>query len=107
MSGSSPDGGMSAVVRLNPHSEIYKAHFPGFPVTPGACLFQIALDLLGPQAVPDSVKEIKFLSPVFPQAEETVLRYDFEAEGENLRIRITEGDTLKARMTIHLKSQTI
>ena len=105
MSGS-PDGGLSAVVRLNPDSEIFKAHFPGFPVMPGACLFQIALDLLGRECLPDTVKEIKFLSPVFP-AQDTELRYDFETESDTVRVRITEGETLKAKMTIHLKTQTI
>ena len=107
MSGS-PDGGLSAVVRLNPDSAVFKAHFPGFPVTPGACLFQIALDLLGAQAVPDAVKELKFLSPVFPKAEgETVLRYDFRREGDNVRVVITEEGNVKAKMNFHLKPQTI
>ncbi len=105
MSGS-PDGGLSAVVRLNPSSEVYKAHFPGFPVTPGACLFQIALDLLGPGASPDAVKEIKFLSPVFP-SQDTELRYDLRFEGENVRVTVTGGDILKAKMNFHLKPQTL
>ncbi len=105
MSGS-PDGGLSAVVRINPSSPVYKAHFPGFPVTPGACLFQLALELLGDQVSPDRVKEAKFLSPVFP-SQDTELRYDFRYEGENVRVTVTGADGLKAKMTFHLKSQTI
>ena len=33
-------------VVLNSSHEIYKAHFPGNPITPGVCLLQIALELL-------------------------------------------------------------
>ena len=105
MSGSH-DGGFSAVVHLNPSSEVYKAHFPGFPVTPGACLFQIALDLLGPAVTPDAVREIKFLSPVFPDRD-TELHYDFRFEDENVRVTVTGGDALKAKMNFHLKPQIL
>jgi len=40
-----PDG-LRCRVRLNVESEIYKSHFPGNPVTPGACLVQIAGEIL-------------------------------------------------------------
>lgn len=32
-------------IRLNPDCEIYKAHFPDFPVTPGVCLIGICCEL--------------------------------------------------------------
>ena len=37
----------SARVRLLPESPIYEAHFKGMPVTPGACLIQMACELVG------------------------------------------------------------
>ena len=57
-------------IRLNPECFIYKAHFPGQPVTPGVCLVQIATELLG-EAVGRSLKirrmkEAKFLAVVSP-----------------------------------------
>jgi 3-hydroxymyristoyl/3-hydroxydecanoyl-(acyl carrier protein) dehydratase len=36
-----------AQVQLLPESPIYAAHFPGFPVTPGVTLVQMALELMG------------------------------------------------------------
>ena len=33
-------------VRLNPDHYIFRAHFPGNPMTPGVCLMQMATELL-------------------------------------------------------------
>ena len=33
-------------VRLNPEWPIYKAHFPGHPITPGVCIVQMIQELL-------------------------------------------------------------
>lgn len=38
--------GMKWTIRLNPGHFIYKAHFPGHPVTPGICITQIIGELL-------------------------------------------------------------
>jgi 3-hydroxyacyl-[acyl-carrier-protein] dehydratase len=40
------DGIISAVLRINPESEILKGHFPGHPVVPGACMLQIIKEVL-------------------------------------------------------------
>ncbi len=37
----------SAHIRLLPDSPIYEAHFKGMPVTPGACIIQMACELVG------------------------------------------------------------
>lgn len=55
-----------ATVRLIPESPIYKAHFPGYPITPGVALLQIALELMGDRKL-QYAKEIKFIAPVLPQ----------------------------------------
>ena len=33
-------------IRLNPAHEIYRAHFPGQPITPGVCQIQLVTELL-------------------------------------------------------------
>jgi 3-hydroxyacyl-[acyl-carrier-protein] dehydratase len=40
------DGAISAVLAINPDSEIFKGHFPGHPVVPGACMLQIVKEVL-------------------------------------------------------------
>ena len=49
---------------------IYKAHFPGFPITPGACLIRIVSELVGQHSGKDvtliSLKNVKFLNVLIP-----------------------------------------
>lgn len=58
------------VVGLNGDHEIYRAHFPGQPVTPGVILLEMARELL--QVTVDcqceivAVKNVKFLDVVSP-----------------------------------------
>lgn len=40
------ENGFTAVLRCSPRHLIYQAHFPGNPITPGACLLQTASELL-------------------------------------------------------------
>lgn len=40
------DKKVSYNIRLNNDDVIYKAHFPGYPVTPGVCIIQIAMEIL-------------------------------------------------------------
>lgn len=55
---------------LNAEHLIYKAHFPGEPITPGVCLIQMAKELL--EDILDealrivAVKNVKFLNIVSP-----------------------------------------
>ena len=41
---------LGATVRLLPESAVYAGHFPGYPITPGVCLVQIALELIAEMA---------------------------------------------------------
>lgn len=57
-------------VSLNAGCFIYKAHFPGNPITPGVCIVQIAKELLEevvsmPLEISE-VKDVKFLSILSP-----------------------------------------
>ena len=62
----------SYTIKLDAEHFIYKAHFPGEPITPGVCIMQIAHELLechmNQQLVIDCVKNIKFLRIITPTA---------------------------------------
>lgn len=106
-----------AVVRLLPDSPIYRAHFPGWPITPGVCLVQIALELMeemAGQAGHDgesvghdgqvhlvAAKSIKFTSPIIP-TEGTVLRFNMGGEGCERTVEILSGEKLCAKMSLTL-----
>lgn len=40
------EGSFAFKVKLNAEHAIYKAHFPGHPITPGVCIIQMATELL-------------------------------------------------------------
>ena len=98
-----------ATIRLLPESPVYQGHFPGYPITPGVCLVEIALELMEEMA--DQVghdggkvrlvaaKNIKFTNPVLP-TETTELRFNLAGEGEGRTVEIFAGDTLCAKMSL-------
>ena len=97
-----------ATIRLLPESPVYQGHFPGYPITPGVCLVEIALELMGEMA--DQVgqdgkvrlvaaKNIKFTSPILP-TETTELRFNLAGEGESRTVEILAGETICARMSL-------
>lgn len=55
---------------LNAEHEVYKAHFPGNPVTPGVCLLQMAEEILenqyGRNLKLDTAVNIRFKSKITP-----------------------------------------
>lgn len=61
------------VLRFNPEHPIFAGHFPGQPVVPGACLVQIAEDLLsdmlGHAVRFNSVTNLKFRQAITPDKE--------------------------------------
>lgn len=58
-------------VCLNPHHNIYAAHFPENPITPGACLVQMCVEILshliGEELILTSLVNTKFLLPLCPE----------------------------------------
>lgn len=89
----------SAVVKLLPESPIYKAHFPGYPITPGVTLLQIALELMGKKLV--GAREIKFVAPVLPgDGIEICYEWIFKADDSvNVNILTPDG-TQYAKMSL-------
>ena len=63
-------------VVLNPECVIYKAHFPGNPITPGVCIIQTACELLGElegrKLEVTEVKNVKFLNILSPLSNKDV-----------------------------------
>lgn len=59
-------------VELNKECFIYKAHFPGQPITPGVCIVQMAKELLEESLQKPldivAVKNVKFLSVISPNS---------------------------------------
>lgn len=61
-------------IGLQKSSDIYKGHFPGHPITPGAAIVQISEELIGKKII--RLSNIKFLIPIIPE-EETILEFSF------------------------------
>ena len=92
-------GDCCAQVQLLPESPIYAAHFPGFPVTPGVTLVQMALELMGKKLL--GAKDIKFVVPVLPSEEGTVLKYEWTVAEDRADVSVFLSDgTLCAKMTL-------
>lgn len=71
-----PQGQSGFNVILNPDHLIYKAHFPGQPVTPGVCILQMIQELLsveiGNNLYIKSIKNVKFISMISPLTDSRV-----------------------------------
>ena len=106
------EGSGRAVARLNASSFIYGAHFPGQPITPGVCILQMGVELLGEllgsRLEVASVKNIKFLSVISPRDTETVV-YDYKkidrsADGREVKTQMVVTDLasgeVKAKISI-------
>ena len=71
-----PQGQSGFNIILNPDHLIYKAHFPGQPVTPGVCILQMLQELLsieeGKQLFIKNIKNAKFISMMSPVTDSRV-----------------------------------
>ena len=94
-----------ATVRLLPESPVYRGHFPGYPITPGVCLVEIALEMMEEMAGQAgkvrlvAAKNIKFTSPVLP-SEGMALRFIFSGGRPERGVEVFAGDTLCAKMSL-------
>lgn len=102
------ENGFEAVVHCNPGHPVYKAHFPGNPITPGACLLQTA-DVLMQQKMGRPLflkasKNIKYLSILVPEEGKEV-KYRFTNVTENeteckAQIVIADENTVYTKMSL-------
>lgn len=90
------------VIALNAEHFIYKAHFPGEPITPGVCIMQIAMELLeeyaGRELQLSSARNIKFLKVIIP-VQTPVLTC-------RIQKAVFEEGLLKAQMSIEAQGET-
>ena len=88
-----------AQIKLLPHSPIYAAHFPGYPITPGVTIVQMALELMERQLT--GAKDIRFVEPVLPAAD-TQLRFawTFPDPGRADVNVFLNGETLCSKMVL-------
>ena len=94
-----PQGQSGFNIILNPDHLIYKAHFPGQPVTPGVCILQMLQELLsiqvGKQLFIKNIKNAKFISMMSPvtDARVSVLFSSVTPEDGGIRAQGVLADT--------------
>ncbi len=66
------EGGWLYALRMNAECVIYKAHFPGKPITPGVCLVQAGVELLSDASSTNltlcCANNVKFLGILHPDS---------------------------------------
>ena len=102
------ENGFTAVLRCNPEHLIYQAHFPGNPITPGACLLQTACELLQrklnrPLFLKAS-KNVKYLNVLVPvEGKEVRFTYSNLVETENeckVQVVIADEASVYTKMSL-------
>lgn len=88
------ENGFDPLIRLEPDNIIFKAHFPEYPITPGAVQIRVATELLesrfGKSLTLKSVSDLKFMEPLHPGEE---VEYSFT--------KLLESDShLKVELTV-------
>ena len=91
-----------AKVSFNANHPIYKAHFPGNPITPGVCLLQIVTEILEKQLEISQIKNVKFFKPVGPQIIPSLIFKKMIKNGNQLSINISieSSDTKLVKMSL-------
>lgn len=73
----------NSIIELNPEHEIYKGHFPQFPIAPGVCLVQTIKEILMTKfqnkLMLSEGNNIKFLSMINPK-ETSQFQIDFNVK---------------------------
>jgi 3-hydroxyacyl-[acyl-carrier-protein] dehydratase len=106
----STDSTFRARVILNASHEIYKAHFPGNPITPGVCLIQMALEILNSKFDRDlrlvhakNIKYIKVINPLENPAIEFIFQFKTENDLIFADLDIVAGETLFTKVSATYK----
>ena len=97
------DDSCQCQVKFNPEHRIYKAHFPGNPITPGVCLMQMGEELLeqkyGKLLQLTVVKTIRFKKIVGPNDTPTYTFtkevLDQDALSVDIIVSDEEGESVK------------
>lgn len=85
------DGELVSTVLLNKDHEIYKAHFPGNPITPGVCIIEILKAIVcrkyNKDLIFNQVLNIKFLKVINP-IEMPEIEYHIKYSQSDLGIKV-------------------
>lgn len=101
---------ISYTIDLLPDSVIFKAHFPGEPIMPGACIVQMVEELydLWTQRTTTlrKVNNLKFLAVISPTSVSTLdvcleVKAE-EADATHIKADIMAGDVVYTRMSLIL-----
>ena len=99
-----------ATIALNKDHEIFKAHFPGNPVTPGVCMMQVIKELLeiitGRKIVLIKSGDIKFTALINPFKNEKLdidLNVSETTDILRVKILVSFNTTLALKMTGNYK----
>jgi 3-hydroxyacyl-[acyl-carrier-protein] dehydratase len=99
-----------AGVILNASHEIYRAHFPGNPITPGVCLLQMALEILNAKferhlrmVQARNIKYLKVINPFENPEIEFLIQFKTENDLIFADIDIVAGDTVFTKVTATYK----
>ena len=107
----STEGETSYGIRLDAQHAIYRAHFPGNPITPGVCIIQLVAELLkqftGRSLRLKRIVNVKFqhvLSPVEHATCRVVFR-SIESEGRTWRIKavVRDSEIQFAQLSMHFE----
>lgn len=102
------EGNAAFQVRLNPEWPIYKAHFPGHPITPGVCIVQMLQELLQilvhRELCLRQAKNVKYVAIVSPEevTDLTVTFSKIEEQPDNslkVQAQVANGETLYTKFS--------
>lgn len=102
------EGNAAFQVRLNPEWPIYKAHFPGHPITPGVCIVQMIQELLQVLVHRElclrQAKNVKYVAIVSPEevTELTVTFSKIETQPDGslkVQAQVANGETLYTKFS--------
>ena len=83
---------IDAILELNEKHKIFKGHFPGHPVVPGACMFQMVKEItkiaVGSEIQLRKADDIKFLMMLNPN-ENKIIQAKLNYKEENGKINIS------------------
>jgi 3-hydroxyacyl-[acyl-carrier-protein] dehydratase len=95
-------------IQLHPDSDIYRSHFPGRPITPGACIIQLVQELAqdhfhAPALQIRQITNLKFLALLEPQHHPCI---DVHLQGNpaQLHATLSDGPLIFARLTCAFSS---
>ena len=102
------ESGFEYEIRLNSDDAIYRAHFPGEAITPGACIVQTALELYSLETRREvetvRLRDVKFISAVIPGRDVAyVYRYrNIVTEGSMVSMQVTVscGESVYAKLSM-------